>query len=233
MVDQLAAALASGLRPRRDGGAPHLTELAREGVTFEHAYCASPLCGPSRSAMLTGRLPSATGVYDNAAEWPASAADRRARAARGRLRDGARREDALRRARPAARVRGAPDDRRLSRRASTGRPTGGSRRDAAAVVPQHREPASGGRARVGDADRLRRRGRASTLSASSASWRGAATTGRSSSPSRSPTRTIPGRCGLATGTSTRGWTWAEPRRARRRIRTACACARCAASTSGR
>jgi choline-sulfatase len=72
MVDQLAAAWlpAYGGAPTV---APHLTELAREGVTFERAYCASPLCGPSRSAMLTGRLPSATGVYDNAAEWPASA----------------------------------------------------------------------------------------------------------------------------------------------------------------
>jgi choline-sulfatase len=72
MVDQLAAAWlpAYGNQLTR---APHLTELARAGVTFEQAYCASPLCGPSRSAMLTGRPPSATGVYDNAAEWPASA----------------------------------------------------------------------------------------------------------------------------------------------------------------
>ena len=71
MVDQLAAGWlpAYGHDVTR---APHLTALAREGVTFEHAYCASPLCGPSRSAMLTGRLPSATGVFDNAAEWPAS-----------------------------------------------------------------------------------------------------------------------------------------------------------------
>ena len=71
MVDQLAAGWlpAYGHDVTR---APHLTALAREGVTFEHAYCASPLCGPSRSAMLTGRLPSATGVFDNAAEWQAS-----------------------------------------------------------------------------------------------------------------------------------------------------------------
>ena len=71
MVDQLAA----GWLPtygHEVTRAPHLTALAREGVTFEHAYCASPLCGPSRSAMLTGRLPSATGVFDNAAEWQAS-----------------------------------------------------------------------------------------------------------------------------------------------------------------
>ena len=71
MVDQLAAGWlpAYGHAVTR---APHLTALAREGVVFERAYCASPLCGPSRSAMLTGRLPSSTGVFDNAAEWPAA-----------------------------------------------------------------------------------------------------------------------------------------------------------------
>jgi choline-sulfatase len=71
MVDQLAAAwLPAYGHPVAQ--APHLTALAHGGVVFERAYCASPLCGPSRAAMLTGRLPSATGVFDNAAEWPAA-----------------------------------------------------------------------------------------------------------------------------------------------------------------
>jgi choline-sulfatase len=52
--------------------APHLDALARESVVFESAYCASPLCAPSRAALLTGKLPSRTGVYDNGAELPAS-----------------------------------------------------------------------------------------------------------------------------------------------------------------
>jgi choline-sulfatase len=52
--------------------APHLTALSREGATFEAAYCASPLCAPSRAALLTGLLPSRTGVFDNAAEMRAS-----------------------------------------------------------------------------------------------------------------------------------------------------------------
>lgn len=52
--------------------APHLTALARSGAAFESAYCASPLCAPSRSAMLAGRRASAIEVFDNAAELPAS-----------------------------------------------------------------------------------------------------------------------------------------------------------------
>jgi choline-sulfatase len=51
--------------------APRLTQLAREGVVFENAYCASPLCSPSRFSLLAGRPPSAIGAYDNAAELPA------------------------------------------------------------------------------------------------------------------------------------------------------------------
>jgi hypothetical protein len=51
---------------------PALDELARSGVVFERAYRPSPLCAPSRAAMLTGRPPSQIGVNDNAAELPAS-----------------------------------------------------------------------------------------------------------------------------------------------------------------
>ena len=71
MVDQLAARWlpAYGHDVVRS---PTLDSLAAEGVVFESAYCASPLCAPSRSSLLTGRLPSETGVYDNAAELRAS-----------------------------------------------------------------------------------------------------------------------------------------------------------------
>jgi choline-sulfatase len=41
--------------------------LAENGVVFENAYTASPLCTPARGAMMTGLLPSRTGCYDNAA----------------------------------------------------------------------------------------------------------------------------------------------------------------------
>jgi choline-sulfatase len=71
MVDQLGA----GWLPAYGHPvvqAPTITALARAGVVFESAYCPSPLCAPSRAGLLTGRLPSRTGVFDNAAELRAS-----------------------------------------------------------------------------------------------------------------------------------------------------------------
>jgi choline-sulfatase len=47
---------------------PNLDRLAREGVTFDRAYCNSPLCVPSRMSMFTGRQNSAIDVWDNASE---------------------------------------------------------------------------------------------------------------------------------------------------------------------
>lgn len=52
--------------------APRLTTLAERSTVFESAYCPSPLCAPSRAGMLTGRLPSRTDVFDNAAEMRAA-----------------------------------------------------------------------------------------------------------------------------------------------------------------
>ena len=51
--------------------APVMAALARDGVVFDAAYCNSPLCAPSRAVFMSGRLPSAIGAYDNAAEFPA------------------------------------------------------------------------------------------------------------------------------------------------------------------
>ena len=50
--------------------APNIERVAAEGVVFEDAYCNSPLCAPSRFSMMSGRLPSRIGAYDNAAGFP-------------------------------------------------------------------------------------------------------------------------------------------------------------------
>jgi choline-sulfatase len=51
---------------------PNLSRLAAEGVLFENAYSSSPLCAPARATVMNGLLPSRTGVYDNAAEFPSA-----------------------------------------------------------------------------------------------------------------------------------------------------------------
>ena len=48
---------------------PHIDALAARGTVFRNAYCSYPLCGPSRMSMMTGRLASRIGAYDNAAEF--------------------------------------------------------------------------------------------------------------------------------------------------------------------
>lgn len=71
MVDQLTAFVLNSY-----GGTecktPNIDKLAERGTVFEAAYCAYPLCLPSRYSMMTGRLPSRIGAYDNGAELPAS-----------------------------------------------------------------------------------------------------------------------------------------------------------------
>src|SRR5207248_8550241 len=52
--------------------APALDGLAARSIVLVAAYCASPLCAPSRAALLSGRYASAIDVFDNAAELRAS-----------------------------------------------------------------------------------------------------------------------------------------------------------------
>ena len=43
---------------------PNLDALAREGTAFERVYVATPVCAPSRSAMITGVYPIRAGTHD-------------------------------------------------------------------------------------------------------------------------------------------------------------------------
>ena len=44
---------------------PNVTQLANDGVRMTNAYVATPVCGPSRAAMMTGRNPHSFGTYSN------------------------------------------------------------------------------------------------------------------------------------------------------------------------
>ena len=48
---------------------PNLDRLAKEATLFTRAYCAAPACNPSRAALMTGILPSTSGVYHNPQPW--------------------------------------------------------------------------------------------------------------------------------------------------------------------
>jgi arylsulfatase A-like enzyme len=49
---------------------PNVDRLANEGVRFEHAYCQSPVCTPSRASFLTGRYPRTTRCRQNGQTVP-------------------------------------------------------------------------------------------------------------------------------------------------------------------
>jgi arylsulfatase A-like enzyme len=44
---------------------PNLDRLAKSGVLFRNAYCSAPSCNPSRSAIMSGRPPHQSGLYQN------------------------------------------------------------------------------------------------------------------------------------------------------------------------
>jgi arylsulfatase A-like enzyme len=56
---------------------PRLDTLASQGLTFDRAYVASPVCGPSRAALMTGRQGVRTGFEYNLGEVPDEGLSRR------------------------------------------------------------------------------------------------------------------------------------------------------------
>ena len=58
-----------------DVNTPHIDRLAARGVSFSNAHCAAPACNPSRTALLSGLRPSATGVYTNNNLWQEALAE--------------------------------------------------------------------------------------------------------------------------------------------------------------
>ncbi|MER6363731.1 sulfatase-like hydrolase/transferase [Kitasatospora sp. NPDC001527] len=65
---QTSDAMSAAGNPHLD--TPHLDALAAAGTRYRQAYCAQPLCAPSRASLLTGQLPSALGVTGNEALGP-------------------------------------------------------------------------------------------------------------------------------------------------------------------
>ncbi|KIC04094.1 sulfatase [Flavobacterium sp. JRM] len=73
MTDQQTAD-AMSIAGNKDLHTPAMDKLAQNGVRFTKAYCAQPLCTPSRTAIFSGKMPYETGFIGNAPEkdgqWP-------------------------------------------------------------------------------------------------------------------------------------------------------------------
>ena len=169
---------------------PAIDALAREGVVFESAYCASPLCSPSRAA-----------VHGRSAAFahPRLRQRRRIRrrhphlcasSARARLSHGAFRQDALLRPRPIARLRGAPDHRHLPRRFRLDAGLGPSGRTSE-LVSQHELGDAGGPRACAPTSSTSTTKSPSPPSARSTTRRAASTSARCCWSPRSPIPTTP------------------------------------------
>lgn len=69
MSDQHAP-FALGVRGDAVAHTPNLDALARTAVLFDSAYCATPVCLPSRATLFTGLYSHHTGAYNNNTPWP-------------------------------------------------------------------------------------------------------------------------------------------------------------------
>ena len=51
------------------GKTPNIDRLSKVGGSVTRAYCAAPLCNPSRAALMSGIRPGTSGCYQNAPDW--------------------------------------------------------------------------------------------------------------------------------------------------------------------
>jgi arylsulfatase A-like enzyme len=65
MTDELSAESMSFNLGTKYINTPNIDQLAKNGVVFKNAYCANPLCVPSRSSIFTGRYPHEVGIQSN------------------------------------------------------------------------------------------------------------------------------------------------------------------------
>ncbi len=61
---------ALGINGNTPARTPNLDALARSGTRFDHAYCTSPACVPSRASLFTGLWAHNHGAYNNELPWP-------------------------------------------------------------------------------------------------------------------------------------------------------------------
>ncbi|WP_328908249.1 sulfatase-like hydrolase/transferase [Streptomyces sp. NBC_00234] len=60
----------AGVHGNPAGVTPEFDRIAREGTLFEQAVTSNPVCAPARSALQTGRFPTAAGVFRNGLPLP-------------------------------------------------------------------------------------------------------------------------------------------------------------------
>lgn len=53
-----------GCEGNNDAITPNIDSIAKNGIRFNNFFCTSPVCSPARASLLTGRMPSAHGVFD-------------------------------------------------------------------------------------------------------------------------------------------------------------------------
>ena len=75
IVDDLNVALGCYGHPAAH--TPNIDRLAARGTRFANTYCPYPLCGPSRTALLTGQRPESFPMPDNEVAWRDLAPDLR------------------------------------------------------------------------------------------------------------------------------------------------------------